>query len=196
MGLRAKVNQFKKNLGPPPSQYEMGGISSNRVTFCGLVIISIYIYCLLVFLILIYFNFDYLCPLLCESWDPPVKMSRGGHIRRENPALQFNHSLRFHSVNNDCLLAYSKSTADGADTVLAVVNLDPHHTQQGWLELPLDEFAPESKAMYQMHDLLTGARFLWQGSRNFVELDPRYSPAHIFRLRRHVRTERDFDYFV
>ncbi len=123
-------------------------------------------------------------------------MSRVNRIRRENPALQFNHSLRFHSVNNDCLLAYSKSTADGADTVLAVVNLDPRHTQQGWLELPLDEFAPESKAMYQMHDLLTGARFLWQGSRNFVELDPRYSPAHIFRLRRHVRTERDFDYFV
>jgi starch synthase (maltosyl-transferring) len=47
-----------------------------------------------------------------------------------------------------------------------------------------------------MHDLLTGARFLWQGRRNFVALDPARVPAHVFRLRRKVRTERDFDYFL
>jgi starch synthase (maltosyl-transferring) len=47
-----------------------------------------------------------------------------------------------------------------------------------------------------MHDLLTGARFIWHGRRNYIELDPRYSSAHIFRLRRYVRTERDFDYFT
>ena len=47
-----------------------------------------------------------------------------------------------------------------------------------------------------MHDLLTGARFLWHGSHNFVELNPGYSPAHIFLLRRHVLTERDFECFM
>ena len=46
------------------------------------------------------------------------------------------------------------------------------------------------------HDLLSGARFLWQGNRNFISLDPGYSPAHIFRISRRVRTERDFDYFL
>jgi starch synthase (maltosyl-transferring) len=48
---------------------------------------------------------------------------------------------------------------------------------------------------YQAHDLLTGARFFWQGARNYVELDPRAAPAHVFRLRRRVRREQDFDYF-
>ena len=117
-------------------------------------------------------------------------------IRREHPALQFNHHLAFHPVSNDQLLAFTKSTEDGLDTVLTVVNLDPHHTYNGWLELPLEEFGLAPRQNYQMHDLLTGAHFLWQGSRNYVELDPKTGPAHIFRLRRHARTERDFDYFT
>jgi starch synthase (maltosyl-transferring) len=37
---------------------------------------------------------------------------------------------------------------------------------------------------------------LWHGARNFVQLDPSHVPAHVFRLRRRVRTERDFDYFL
>ena len=52
------------------------------------------------------------------------------------------------------------------------------------------------QAPYQVHDLLSGARYLWHGARNFVQLDPATTPAHIFRLRRRVRTERDFDYFL
>ncbi len=47
-----------------------------------------------------------------------------------------------------------------------------------------------------MHDLLTDARYLWSGARNFVQLDPTRTPAHIFRVRRRVHTERDFDYFL
>ena len=117
-------------------------------------------------------------------------------IRREHPALQFNHRLAFHTVSNDQLLAFTKSTEDGLDTVLTVVNLDPHHTHNGWLELPLEEFGLMPRQNYQMHDLLTGAHFLWQGSRNYVELDPKTGPAHVFRLRQHARTEQDFDYFI
>jgi starch synthase (maltosyl-transferring) len=64
------------------------------------------------------------------------------------------------------------------------------------VELPANEFLSEPNQSYQMHDLLTGARFIWSGGRNYIELDPNYSPAHIFRLRRHVRNERDFDYFT
>jgi starch synthase (maltosyl-transferring) len=43
--------------------------------------------------------------------------------------------------------------------------------------------------------VLTGARYLWNGERNFVELNPQGSQAHIFHLLRKVRTERDFEYF-
>lgn len=31
---------------------------------------------------------------------------------------------------------------------------------------------------------------------NYVELRPHLIPAHIFRVRRYIRTEYDFDYFI
>jgi starch synthase (maltosyl-transferring) len=77
-----------------------------------------------------------------------------------------------------------------------VVNLDPYHTQSGWVELPLEEFGLEAGHPYQMHDLLSDARYLWHGTRNYVELVPQEVPAHIFRLRKRVRSERDFDYYM
>ncbi len=56
--------------------------------------------------------------------------------------------------------------------------------------------ASAAEKPFQVHDLLSGARYLWQGARNYVSLDPAHAPAHIFRIRRRVRTERDFDYFL
>jgi len=123
-------------------------------------------------------------------------IARVNRIRRDNPAFQFNQNLRFQQTDNDNVLAYTKGAEGSADVVLVVVNLDPWHTQSSWVELPAEEFLGQSASSYQMHDLLTGARFIWHGWRNYIELDPQYSPAHIFRLRRHLRTERDFDYFL
>ena len=123
-------------------------------------------------------------------------ITRVNRIRRDNPALQSNRGLRFHAVDNDSLIAYSKTTEDGSDSVLTIVNLDPHNKHTGWLELDLTSLGVDGGKPYQVHDLLSGARFLWQGARNFVSLDPAYTPGHIFRIRRRVRTERDFDYFM
>jgi starch synthase (maltosyl-transferring) len=122
-------------------------------------------------------------------------IARVNHIRRENPALHANDRLRLHPVDSEHLLAYSKSTEDLADLVLVVVNLDPHHVHAGWVELPLEALGLAPDQPYQVHDLLGGGRFFWQGTRNYVEVDPRAAPAQIFRIRRHLRTERDFDYF-
>jgi starch synthase (maltosyl-transferring) len=115
-------------------------------------------------------------------------------IRRENPALQSDHSLRFHKADNEQMLCYSK--AEGDNLILVVVNLDVHHAQAAWVELDLEELDLEADQQFQVHDLLTGARYLWHGSRNFVRLDPQQVPAHILRVRRRVRSERDFDYFI
>ena len=123
-------------------------------------------------------------------------IARVNRIRRENPALQQDHSLRFFDVDNDVLLCYAKTTPDNAEIILVVASLDPHHTQSGWVTLPLDLLGLQVAHPYQVHDLLTGARFLWSGARNYVEINPLVAPAHIFRLRRRVRTERDFDYFL
>lgn len=111
-------------------------------------------------------------------------IARVNGIRRANPALQSDWSLRFHPVDNEQLIAYSKVTEDLSDIVLVIVNLDPHHTQSGWVETPLDDFRLESLQSFQVHDLLTDARYLWQGARNYVELNPSKIPAHIFKVRR------------
>jgi starch synthase (maltosyl-transferring) len=127
--------------------------------------------------------------------------------------LQSDRGLKFHDVDNENLIAYSKSgrwesdgresaaqSADGSvavgDSVLTVVNLDPHHAQSGWLQLDLAALGLPAEGSFQVHDLLSGARFLWRGASNYVALDPAHSPAHVLRIRRRVRTERDFDYFM
>lgn len=121
-------------------------------------------------------------------------IARVNRIRRENPALQSDRSLRFHPVDNGQLLCYSK--ADGDNVILTAVNTDPRYVQSGWLELSPGELGLPEDAPFQAHDLLTGARYLWQGRRHFIQLDPHTAPAHILRLRRRARSERDFDYFM
>ena len=123
-------------------------------------------------------------------------VARVNRIRKESPALQENWNLKIHPVDNEQLICYSKHTEDLADFVLVIVNLDPHHRHSGWVDLSLEDLGVDPKKTYQVHDLLTEARYLWTGSRNYVEIDPKIVPAHIFRLRRRIRTERDFDYFL
>jgi starch synthase (maltosyl-transferring) len=131
-----------------------------------------------------------------ESLAPFI--ARINRIRRENPALQADHSLRFVPVDNDQLIAYVKRSGAGGDEniVLCVVNLDPHNAQSGWLDLAAAELDLDLEQSFQMHDLLANQRFVWQGARRFVRLDPARAPAHVFVLRRRVRSERDFDYFL
>lgn len=102
--------------------------------------------------------------------------------RRQNAALQSDWSLRFHRIDNDQVLAYSKSTADLSNVVLVVVNLDTCHTQSGWVELPLAELGLPENEPYQVHDILNESHYTWKGSWNYIELNPRTYPAHIFRL--------------
>jgi starch synthase (maltosyl-transferring) len=123
-------------------------------------------------------------------------IGRINRIRRENPALHANDSLRFLPIDNPQMIAYVKSTPGLDNVILAVVNLDPHHTQSGWLEIDLASFGLSGDLQFQVHDLVTDARYLWQGARNYVSLDPQRVPAHVLRLRRRLRREQDFDYFA
>jgi starch synthase (maltosyl-transferring) len=122
--------------------------------------------------------------------------ARVNRIRRENPALQSDRSLRFHPVDNEQLICYSKTSEDGANVILVIANLDPYHIQSGWVDLDLRTLGVDLKRPFQMHDLLSDARYLWHGPRNYVELNPYVVPAHIFRIRLRVRSERDFEYYM
>jgi starch synthase (maltosyl-transferring) len=135
-----------------------------------------------------------------RSWDlaKPDSLrhviARLNRIRRDHPALQELRSLRFHKTDNELVLCYSKRRGDSI--VLCVVNLDPHHTHRAWLEIDLAALGIQVDQTFQVHDLLSGARFSWRGARNFVELVPDEMPAHIFEVRRLARSENQFEYFL
>lgn len=111
-------------------------------------------------------------------------IARVHRIRHESPALQSDRGLRFHAAENDQIFCYSKVDERGDNVILVVVNLDPQNVQSTWLELPVEDLGLPGDQPFQVQDLLTGARYLWHGSRNFVQLDPKALPAHIFRVRR------------
>ena len=111
-----------------------------------------------------------------------IIVARINRIRKENPALQGDFSLRFHEIDNDQLICYSKRTEDHSNVILVVVNLDYHNRQSGWVNLSLEELALGSNEIYQVHDLLGDAVYRWQGARNYVELNPQKIPAHILRV--------------
>jgi starch synthase (maltosyl-transferring) len=136
-----------------------------------------------------------------RSWNLDAPHSIAGTVaavnraRRENSALHTSNDLFFHSTDNPYLIAFSKTSADRTNRVLTVVNLDAFHTQSGWVELDLPHLGLDPGESFQVLDMLSGNRYLWQGTRNYIELSPEQVPAHIFRVLRRVRSEKDFDYY-
>jgi starch synthase (maltosyl-transferring) len=133
---------------------------------------------------------------LDAAWSLKELIARINGIRRKNPALQSNHNLRFHATDNASLICYSKATEDLSNVIVVIVNLDWSHAQAGSVDLDLPSLGVDPAHAYQVHDLLGGGRYLWKGARNFVELIPESLPAHIFHVRRWVRSETDFDYYL
>jgi starch synthase (maltosyl-transferring) len=123
-----------------------------------------------------------------RDWDAPGNIkdwiTRLNQIRKENRALQFYDNLSFHPAENDAILFYSKATAARDNIILVAINLDPHRKQHSYVDVPIDLFGSIEGEPYQVHDLLSDARYVWYGRRNYVELDPQIQPAHIFRVRR------------
>jgi starch synthase (maltosyl-transferring) len=103
-------------------------------------------------------------------------------IRRSHPALHQLRNLRFHTVDQPELMCFSKRVGSiperpGTDTVLVVVNLDPHQTREAtvWIDMPALGVDTE----FTVTDELTGESYQW-GNANYVRLDPATRPAHIF----------------
>ncbi|MGH9328233.1 MAG: alpha-1,4-glucan--maltose-1-phosphate maltosyltransferase [Terriglobia bacterium] len=123
-------------------------------------------------------------------------IARVNRARRENSALQSDTSLHFHRLDNDQMIAYSKAIDDGSNAVLIVVNLDFRYPQSGWVDLSLEELGLDAQTPFVVDDLLTEARYRWQGPRNYVRLDPHVLPAHLFRIRRYAGSENGVEVFV
>jgi len=89
-----------------------------------------------------------------------------------------------------------QTNPDLSNIILVVVNLDPYHAQSGRVQLPLNILDISPERSFLAHDLLSGDKYIWQGEINYVQLDPQVSPAHIIRIRRHLKREHDFDYYL
>jgi starch synthase (maltosyl-transferring) len=113
-------------------------------------------------------------------------------LRKAHPALHWLRNLRFHHSDNPEILCFSKSIAasgsaaqsgDGGgtqrDTVLVVVNINPHQPREAtvWLDLPALGFTADAELV--VNDELSGESYRW-GQANYVRLDPATAPAHIF----------------
>ena len=129
-----------------------------------------------------------------RDWNAPGNIkdwiTRLNQIRRENRALQLYDNLRFYQAENDAILFYGKMTPARDNIILVVVNLDPHRKQHSFVDVPIDQFGSIDGDRYQVHDLLSDARYVWHARRNYVELDPEIQPAHIFRVRRWIGDDR------
>ncbi len=138
--------------------------------------------------------------LKVRDWNAPGNIkdfiTRINRIRRENRALHEYANLRFYNADNDNVLFYGKMTESRDNLILVVVNLDPYQAHDSFIHIPVEEFGWLEGDTYQVHDLLSDERYLWRGSRNFVALNPQQKPAHIFRIRRWVSREQDFDYYL
>ncbi|MFI1648910.1 maltotransferase domain-containing protein [Streptomyces avidinii] len=97
-------------------------------------------------------------------------------LRRRNPALQQLRDIHFHSTDNEQVIAYSKHA--GANSVLVVVNLDPHHTQEATVSLDMPVLGLDWHGSLAVRDELTGETYHW-GRANYVRLEPGRAPAHV-----------------
>jgi starch synthase (maltosyl-transferring) len=107
-------------------------------------------------------------------------ITRVNRIRSEHPALHSNDSLVFHTADEP-FLCYSKRAGD--DVVLIVVSFDPFQKRSGVVTLDLGALGLSSSDAFEVHDLIGDSRYRWQGSRNYVELDPHAMPAHVFSVK-------------
>jgi starch synthase (maltosyl-transferring) len=109
-------------------------------------------------------------------------IARLNEIRNNHPALRQLRNLRWHTPDNEAIIAFSKKQAD--DCVLVVVNLDSHAVRETTVHLDMAALGFEPGEQLEVRDELTGATWTW-GEHNYVRLDPFYEPAHVFAVRRH-----------
>jgi len=132
------------------------------------------------------------------DWERPGNIrdfiSALNRVRRENPAFQRYTGLAFHRADNELVLFYSRQSADGQNQVLVAVSLDPYGAQEAVLHVPLETLGIPAGEPYEVHELLTGQRALWEGEAAHVQLTPE-RPVAIWRVNRYERRESSFDYF-
>jgi starch synthase (maltosyl-transferring) len=123
-----------------------------------------------------------------RDWNAPGNIkqdvSKLNRIRSENAALHALANLEMVKTDHDGVFAYRKYAP--GNELLVVVNLDPHEAHEAMVDVPIGAMGIDESEAYEVTDLLTGSRYTWRGSRNYVRLDPNERVAHLFRISRRV----------
>lgn len=112
-------------------------------------------------------------------------MSLLNKIRKQNEALHSTWNTQFCAIENNQIIAYLKATEDLSNIILVVVNLDPHGTQNGYVQLPKSTLKLGDKINVKLHDLITDEYYTWTQEWNFVDINPHKMPFHLFKLEIH-----------
>jgi starch synthase (maltosyl-transferring) len=99
-------------------------------------------------------------------------------MRQAHPALQHLSNVHFLGTENDALIAYAKRTGD--DLLITIVNMDPHHAQEGTCIVP---YELGLRPAFTVEDLLSGEVWDWRLGRNYVRLDPLQRVGHVLHVR-------------
>jgi starch synthase (maltosyl-transferring) len=109
-------------------------------------------------------------------------------VRRRHPALQRLRGTVFHPTDDDQVICYSRrvpaatSPTGQDDTVLVVVNLDPHSMRETMVHLDMPALGMDWSDSFTAHDELSGAGWQWW-EHVFVRLGYD-TPAHVVHVRR------------
>lgn len=120
-------------------------------------------------------------------------ITRLNAIRKNHVALGDLQNLTLHHSTDDATIVYSKhkTLPDGTkDTLIIVVNVDPHSTRESTVSLDLAalQLDPEDfneDGRFRVDDLISGQSWEW-GEHNYVRLDAHVEPAHILSIRRQL----------
>jgi starch synthase (maltosyl-transferring) len=108
-------------------------------------------------------------------------------IRAAHPAIRQLRNLELQHTDDSAIMAFSKHLAaehtgtGKSDTILVVVNVDPHAVRETMVRLNLEKLGLPNGARFEVKDLLTGEKYEWS-SDNYVRLDSFTNPAHIFQI--------------
>ena len=108
-------------------------------------------------------------------------LARLNEIRRVHPALCQLRTIRFHHVDTDAILAYSKFDPLTGDTVLVVVTLNPFAAEQATVWLDMGALGMHPYDRFWVRDEVTGEEYQW-GQANYVRLEPAKAVAHILNM--------------
>ncbi len=115
-----------------------------------------------------------------DSLIPYIKLVN--EIRRRHLATAQLTNLRWHEVDNEAVLAWSK-TAQGEQPLLVVLNLNPFGREEATLHLDLDCLGAGADQPFEVYDMVENVTYLWSGGSQYVALDPANEPAHIFQVK-------------